>query len=297
MKKAISMWAFPGEMTVAERIRRAKDIGYEGVELCLGQKGEFSLESSDAEIAAIRKAADGAGIELGTICSGLFFQYSLTSAKPEIREGAMRVIRKEIDFARLVGAKVVLAVPGIVGCDFQPQEVVPDVVELAYFAGDEIVDYELAWERSLAAFRELAGYAEAAKVVIGVENIWGRFLLSPLEMRSFIDAIGSEWVQAYFDVGNCLLTGYPEQWIRILGKRIRAVHLKDFRRGTARLEGFVDLLAGDADWPKVYDALLEIGYDGWLTAEMTPVYKQYPEQTAVAASQAMDCILRRTRKT
>lgn len=293
MKKAISMWAFPAGTTIRERIFRASEVGFEGLELCLAARGAFSLESRDEEITGYRAAAAEAGLELGTVCSGMFFQFSLTSSRTEIREGAMRVIRKEIDFARILGAKTVLAVPGIVGTDFLPGEVVPDAEDGAFFAGGEIIDYEAAWDRSLAAFRELAGYAGDNGVVIGVENIWGKFLLSPLEMRAFIDAVGSEWVQAYFDVGNAVLNGYPEQWIHILGKRIRGVHLKDFRRGSARLDGFVDLLSGDVDWPAVIAALREVGYDGWLTAEITPVYRHYPKHTAPAASAAMDRILGR----
>lgn len=296
MKKAISMWAFPPEMDVASRIRRAGELGFEGIELCLGRRGEFSLESADSEVLALRKVADGAGVALGTVCSGLFFQYSLTSSRPEIRAGAMEVVRKEIDFAAFVGAEVALVVPGIVGCDFQPGEVVPDAEEGAYFAGEEVVDYDIAWERSLSALKELSAHAARRGVTIGVENIWGRFLLSPVEMRDFIDAVGSSRVQAYFDVGNCMLVGYPQHWIKILGSRLAAVHFKDFRRGTARLEGFVDLLAGDVDWPVVYDALVAAGFAGWVTAESTPVYKHYPELTAVAASAALDRILRKNRK-
>lgn len=291
MKKAVSMWAFPGDMPLAERIRRAGELGFEGIELCLAEHGEFSLDSSDAEVLALKRAADAAGVQLGTVCSGLFFQYSLTSSREDVRLGAMRVVRKEVDFAALIGAGVALVVPGIVGCDFKAREVVPDAEEGGYFAGDEVVDYDTAWSRSLAALQELAPYARAKGVVIGVENIWGRFLLSPLEMRDFIDAVGSDWVQAYFDVGNCLLFGYPQHWIKILGRRLAAVHAKDFRRGTARLEGFVDLLAGDVDWPAVYEALAAAGFTGWVTAEATPVYRHYPELTAVAASAALDRIL------
>ncbi len=293
MKKAISMWGFPAEMDIPARIRAARELGFDGMELCLAGKGAFSMESEESEVRGYRELAEREGLQLGTVCSGMFFQCSLTSRHAEIRDRAKAVIRREIDFAAIVGASVVLAVPGIVGTDFQPHEVVPDAEPGAFFAGGEIVDYEEAWDRSLAAFRELAGYAGDHGVVIGVENIWGKFLISPLEMRTFVDAVDSPWVGAYFDVGNAVLFGYPEQWIRILGKRLRAVHLKDFRRGSARLDGFVDLLAGDVDWPAVTNALRGVGFDGWVTAETTPVYKHYGELTARAASAAMDRILQR----
>jgi len=151
----------------------------------------------------------------------------------------------------------------------------------------------VAYERSQEALKELAPYAEQKGVVIGIENIWNKFLLSPLEMRNFIDEIGSPWVQVFLDVGNMVLFGYPEQWIKILNKRIKKVHFKDFRRGAPTLAGFVDLLAGDVDYIKVIDAFIEAGYEGWANAEMCPTYSQYSDQMIYNTSGTMDRILRR----
>ena len=111
---------------------------------------------------------------------------------------------------------------------------------------------------------------------------WNKFLLSPLEMRDFIDSFNSDFVGSYFDVGNVLLTGYPEQWIRILGKRTKRVHIKDFKKSTGTVEGFVDLLEGDVDFDGVKKALADIGYDGYVTAEMLPYESGRPEKTAAA---------------
>ena len=139
----------------------------------------------------------------------------------------------------------------------------------------------------------MAPYAAARGVVIGIENIWNKFLLSPLEMRDYIDEIASPWVGVFLDVGNMLAFGYPQHWIRILGRRIRKIHFKDYRRGMPGLAGFVDLLAGDVDWAAVTDALEEIGYAGWVNAEMCPTYRHYPDQMIRKTSAAMDRILRR----
>jgi L-ribulose-5-phosphate 3-epimerase len=119
-------------------------------------------------------------------------------------------------------------------------------------------------------------------VALCIENVWNKFLLSPLEMRDFIDGFDSRMVGAYFDVGNVLLTGYPEQWIRILGERIKRVHVKDFKRSAETAEGFVDLLEGDVDFEVVNKALAEVGYDGYVTAEMLPFVPGRPEKTALA---------------
>jgi hexulose-6-phosphate isomerase len=113
-----------------------------------------------------------------------------------------------------------------------------------------------------------------------------------MAMKVFIDQFHSEWVGSYLDVGNSMLTGYPEQWIRLLGHRIKRVHLKDFRRSIGTADGFVDLLSGDVNWPDVMKALREVGYDGFLTAEMIPLYKHYPEVLIENTSIAMDAILK-----
>jgi hexulose-6-phosphate isomerase len=99
-------------------------------------------------------------------------------------------------------------------------------------------------------------------------------------------------VGAYFDVGNVVATGLPEDWIRILGKRICKVHFKDYRAAAGGLHGFVDLLAGDVNWPSVMAAFKEIGYDGWCTAEMLPPYTHCSEQIVFNTSAAMSAIFK-----
>jgi len=177
--------------------------------------------------------------------------------------------------------------------DFTPEEVVPDAKQIEYFVGSEIIDYDVCYERALESYKNVAKYGEDMGVNINIENIWNRFLLSPFEMAKFIDEVGSPNVGSYFDVGNCMAFGYPEHWIKILNKRINCVHFKDYRRGVGSLHGFVDLLAGDANWPKVIDAFDQIGYDGWANAEMCPYYKYYSDQIVYNTSASMDRILGR----
>jgi hexulose-6-phosphate isomerase len=108
-------------------------------------------------------------------------------------------------------------------------------------------------------------------VRIALENVWNRFLLSPIEMRDLVDSAGSRAVTALFDVGNCLAFGYPEHWIRVLGRdRLFRVHFKDWRRaaGITTAAGFVAPLAGDVNWPAVLSALDDVGYAGPLTVEV-----------------------------
>ena len=119
-------------------------------------------------------------------------------------------------------------------------------------------------------------------VTLGIENVWNKFLLSPLEMRDFIDSFASDMVGAYFDIGNVLLTGYPDQWIKILGKRIKRIHVKDFDTTVGTADGFVDLLKGSVDFEATKKALAEVDYDSYVTAEMIPYEPGRPEKTAEA---------------
>ncbi len=162
-------------------------------------------------------------------------------------------------------AETVLVVPGVVNTD---------------------VSYDQAYEVSQKSIRELLATAEELDVMMCLENVWNKFLLSPLEMRDFIDSFDSPLVQAYFDVGNILLYGYPEQWIEILGPRIKKVHIKDFNVGTRE---FVGLLQGDVDYPTVMAAFRSIGYDGYITAEL-PSYSQFPKQFVYDTAAQMDAI-------
>jgi hexulose-6-phosphate isomerase len=156
-----------------------------------------------------------------------------------------------------------------------------------------VQDYQTVWDRATEGVRSALGTAEECKVSIGIENVWNKFLLSPLEMRGFIDQFDSPWVGSYFDVGNVIAFGYPDQWIRILGSRIKAVHVKDFRRAVGTAEGFVDLCEGDVPWPAVMAALRDVGYAGPLTAELIPHYPSNPELRCANASRALDVILGR----
>ena len=130
------------------------------------------------------------------------------------------------------------------------------------------MSYDVVYDRALEAMKELKADAEAAGVVIALENVWNKFLLSPLEMRNFIDAVGSDYVKVYFDVGNTQFIGFPEHWIKILGSRIARIHMKDFKEAIGNLDGFCELLQGNVNFPAVMKALREVGYDSYLTTEI-----------------------------
>lgn len=275
MKKGISTWAFSSG-DYAEKFALAKQCGFDGVELSLDAEGEVSLSSSEADIARITVAAKNAGIELYSVASSLYWSYSHTSESKAEREKVKDITKKQIEVAAWAGCDTILVVPGATGVDFAPSL--------------GVVAYEDAYKRAQEALSELAPFAEAHHVAIGVENVWNKFLTSPLEMKHFLDEINHPYIGSYFDVGNVLATGYPEHWISTLGKHIKKVHFKDFKRSIGNLDGFCDLLAGDVNYPAVMKALKDIGYDNWVTAEVNP-YQTHNEVMLCHTSMAMDKIL------
>jgi L-ribulose-5-phosphate 3-epimerase len=288
VQKGINQWCFPGSFSVAECISLAQEAGFATLELNVGEppsaKGTggtiieslglsdsagLTTETAAATAQEIAQQARNAGLELPSLSTGLHWQYPLTSSDKEIRDKGASIVVKMLELAATVGADTVLVVPGVV---------------------DATTSYRQAWDRSLAVLRDLAGEAAKRRVHIGIENVWNKFLLSPLEFAHFVDEVNSDWVGAYFDVGNVLISGYPEQWILELGERIRKIHVKDFRYDIGNIRGFVPLLQGDVPWKRAIEALREIGYSGPVTAEVSP-YPGSPDQLIFDTSRALDTIL------
>lgn len=269
MKIGLNAGIFPGGPSPAESCRLAAAAGAAGCELNLGEAGAFSLETSASDLAAIRRAAEEAGVELPSIHCGLHWKYTLTDPDSAVRAKGVAVLSRTLEVGAELGCRVLLVVPGVVRPD---------------------VPYAEAYARAQEGVSALARRAEALGLAIGVENVWNRFLLSPLEMARFIDEIGSPAVGAYFDVGNILLYGYPQHWIATLGSRIRAVHFKDYRTDVPGGGGFVYLLQGDVPWKSCMAELRRTGYDGYVTAELGP-YRHFGERTAADTVAAMRVIL------
>ncbi|AIE85957.1 sugar phosphate isomerase/epimerase family protein [Fimbriimonas ginsengisoli] len=282
--KSINYWSFPGglagNLEPVEAAKMAKAAGFEAIELCVGDAGTaLGVDATDAQVAEIRKQVEALGLTVPSVASGLYWSRALADADPAARAQAADDLRAMIRISAGLGAKTLLTIPGAVEVFFLPDRPVQPY--------DEVLRY------ATEGLRAVLPTAAEFKVRLGIENVWNRFLLSPTEMAAFIDGFQSEWIGAYFDVANVLAFGFPEQWLRILDKRVVGVHFKDFRRAVGTIEGFVDLLEGDVDWPAVTAALTEIGYQGPVAAEMIPGYRHFPEIRIANTSRAMDAILGR----
>ena len=201
MKKALYVSMLPEKLGYRERFQLALDVGFEGIEI-----GTIT----DPKVAEeIRDAAAKTGLEIHSVMNADHWKYPLSSADPAVVSKSVAGMEASLRNAKLWGCDSVLLVPAVVN----PQ-----------------TSYKDAWTRSQKVVKErILPLAQELKVVIGMEEVWNKFLLSPLEMAQYVDEFASPWVKAYLDVGNMVFYGYPQDWARTLGKRIHRVHLKDFK--------------------------------------------------------------------
>jgi L-ribulose-5-phosphate 3-epimerase len=238
IRKGILLDMLPANLAYGDRLKLARELGFAVI--------QAPTEPDERKAEELRKAADGAGIRIDSVMNMDHWKYPLSSSDPAVVEKSLAGMRTSMHNAKLWGAEVVLLVPAVL---------------------DPKTSYREAWTRSQREIRKLLPLAEELKVVIAMEEVWNRFLLSPLEMATYIDEFQSPWVKAWFDVGNVVLYGYPQDWIRTLDKRIVKVHLKDFKRNKDSY-AWVNLGEGDIDWAAVREAFAAIGYAGSATVEL-----------------------------
>ena len=242
LKKGIKFHLFDGELSLPEKFSVLADLGFDGVELRCPNE-----ERSRSEVL---RASDETGLSIHGVLNAGNWSQPFSSPDPDVRAKGVETLKAAIEDAAAYDASTVLLVPAVVT--------------------DE-VPYDEAWRRSQTAIRKVIPTAETNGVTIAFENVWNHFLLSPMEFVRYIDAFGSDHVGAYLDIGNTLTYGWPEQWLRILGDRVVKVDVKDRTRERYSGRGQavkVKLGEGSCDWTAVQEALADIGYEGWATAEV-----------------------------
>ena len=284
MKKSINLWAFPypERMNLRECLQLAKDAGFDGIELNYNLEDDLSPRHGTKHYTAIRKLAEEIGIAISGVCSFLFWPYPLTSNDPAERARGMELASLMTRAAHDLGTENLLVVPG--------------AVHMPWREDHDPTPNDVCDKRAREAIGKLLPAAEKLKVKMNIENIFfNGYLLSPEDMIRFVDGFGSEFLKVHFDTGNIMIFQFPEHWIRILGKRIQNVHLKEFtKKGTDySLETFRPLLDGTTDWPAVMDAFDKTGYDGYLTFEYFHPYLHYPEALVYQTSDSLDRMLGR----
>jgi L-ribulose-5-phosphate 3-epimerase len=238
LKKGVVAGMLPKSLDWEARFKLARDVGFEEV--------ECYTTTDEREAGEIKAAAGKTGLRIHSVMNQAHWKYPLSSADPAVVAESVKGMEISLRNAHLWGAQTVLLVPAVVNAE---------------------TSYQDAWTRSQQQIRKLIPLAQKLKVVIAVENVWNKFLLSPLEFARYVDEFKSPWVQAYFDVGNVVLFGFPQDWIRTLGKRIVKVHIKDFKFEKGRTE-WTALREGQIVWPEVMKAFAAIGYNGSATLEI-----------------------------
>lgn len=243
-KKAVKIGMAQVGKTLKEKFQILKDLGFDGIEL-------NSPNGPKPDEVATAKAATG--LDVHGVVDSVHWKQTLSSADPQVRAQGRRGLETALRDAKAYGATSVLLVPAVVK--------------------DEVT-YEQAWERSIAEIRKTLELADDLKIKILLENVWNNFLTSPKETARYIDELNSDQVGAYFDVGNAVRYSPPAEWVKVLGKRIVKLDIKEYSNSKAKKEnnpyrGFqVELLEGECDWPKVMKELRKLKFAGWGTAEI-----------------------------
>jgi len=242
IRKSTLISMLPRQLSYADRFAMAREAGFEAIEM--------QTITKDDEAAEIKEASKKTGLRIHSVMNSDHWRLPISSSNPEVVSGSVKGMEASIRNAALWGADAVLLVPAVV---------------------DATTSYRDAWTRSQQVIRQrLVPMARDMKVIIAVEEVWNKFLLSPIEFAKYVDEFDSPWVRAYFDVGNVVIYAFPQDWIRTLGPRIVKVHLKDFkfdrRNGSF---SWPNMGEGDIDWPEVRRAFADIKYSGYMTTELS----------------------------
>ncbi|MCI0920883.1 sugar phosphate isomerase/epimerase family protein [Sphingobacterium rhinopitheci] len=257
LKIGVSYYMIKEDLSLLDKLKLVKDLGFDGVEF--NSPVDFSIDE-------LLNAKNKSGIEIPSLVNKDHWSKPLSDPDSAVRNFTIASVAKSLQETKELGGDTVLVVPGVV---------------------NEKVSYQQAYNNALDSMRKLIPYVERTGIKIGIENVWNNFLISPVEAKAFLDAIDHPLIGWYFDIGNVLRYGWPEQWIEILGKHIFKLHAKEFSRAKMNDQGLwkgfdVELLEGDVDWKLVMQTLHNVGYNGgWLTSELGGGDRAYLKKVAI----------------
>ncbi len=256
MKKSLNAWTVEGSLDFEQTFAAVSAAGFDGIELNVDTAGAHSitLSTTKEEFAAIRALSEKYSLPVVSISASL---WGPKMGHPELWDDARTLMRKQIEAATELGAGGILVAPG---------------------GMDEHNTLATIRRNAIEYMKSMKDEIEASGIFVGAENVWNGFFLSPYDMVSFIDEIGSPKIGAYLDTGNMLAFSVSEYWVEILGSRIGYVHVKDYKRAGGLNSGgtWEDITHGSANWRAIIPALKRAGFDGYLTGE---VFKADPDMS------------------
>jgi hexulose-6-phosphate isomerase len=251
MTKGITIWAFPGGIlgrtSVEQAVIKTVESGFDGIELSLTKVGDISLRSKLVDLQRLRDKVRDTGGQLLSLSTLLFHDYSITSHDKEKSKIALEIASKMLEIATLLNIPSVTINPGTVTAEDA---------------------YDDCYARSTERIGALVRRAEQLGVCLCVENVFNKFLLSPLEVKSYLDGFNSKHVGVCLDIGNTMLVSYPEHWIKILGSYIKKVHITDFLVHSPFHAEVADVGYGHVNWDNVLNYLRQIEFQGPMIAEV-----------------------------
>lgn len=243
IRKALKFGMIGEGETMLEKFQLVKACAFDGIEM--DSPAGWDLDE-------VKAAMNDTGLTIPGVVLSTHWNKPFNHPDTAVREDAKSALEKALKDCKALGGSSVLVVPAVV---------------------NESMPYEEAYERSQHEIGELVPLAEKLGIDIAFENVWNNFLLSPIEAARYVDEFQSSRIGWYFDVGNIVNYGYPDQWIDTLGPRIKKLDIKDFSRQKRNDEGLwkgfsVKIGDGDAGWERVCEALERIEYSGWAAAEV-----------------------------
>jgi L-ribulose-5-phosphate 3-epimerase len=235
----VGMVKVPGDLTA--KFAAVKAAGYDGIE----------LDSPGIDVEETKKAIAATGLVVdGSVCS-THWGTRHTSSDTAVRAKALEDLKTALTQTHAVGGHTVLLVVG---------------------KGEDGPEAEI-WPRSVENIKQALPLAAELGMTIAIENVWNQFLYehngpnnqTADKFVKYVDEFKSPWVGMQFDIGNHWKYGNPAEWIRTLGHRVVKLDIKGFARAGDK---WADITKDDIPWADVRRALDDIGFYGWVAAEV-----------------------------
>ena len=228
MKRSINAWSLENSLDFEQSFRAAAGAGFEGIELNIDaperSAHSLSMFTTQKDYDLIGNLIQKYSLPVVSISTSLS---AGMSGIPEKHDQYRALLRKQIKAAKALGAGGILTAPGGMGNG---------------------ITLDGARKATIAFFNDMKQEIEDSGIFVGLENVWNGFFLSPYDMVSMFEEIGSPSIGAYFDAGNMIAFSTSEYWAEVLGKNEMVAYQASRRGGVlyCKLDGERVVMAGKA---------------------------------------------------